>query len=300
MVIKYLLTFVYMRNYLIYFLFCVNICMAQTSKVQESLPMSSKLLGRVVRYSVYLPGGYETSQRRYPVVYLLHGADGGETDWVEAGNMQQTVDAGIEQGNLPPMIVVMPDADNSYYMNNVKGSVPYEDFFVQELIPLIDSTYRTRAKRDYRALTGLSMGGYGSLMLSLHHPELFVSCAALSAAVFTDEQIVGMSEEFYNPRFADLLGAGKGQSRLTPQWKKYSILEMVKTYPEENLKKVKIYLDCGDDDFLTRGNCMLHLSLTDRKIPHQYRVRDGAHTWTYWRTGLLDALKFLSESFRRS
>ncbi|GAA4468929.1 alpha/beta hydrolase-fold protein [Nibrella saemangeumensis] len=278
----------------------VPVVPAPQTRLLEGMRVSSTLLNRGIRYSIYLPPDYYTSNRRYPVVYLLHGYTDDETAWVQFGEADRLLDAGIRSGELPPMIVVMPDAGVTWYMNDYQNKVRYEDMFVQELIPHVDSTYRTRTKRDYRAISGLSMGGHGSLLLAMHHPELFASCAALSAAVYTDETIASMEEPTYNTIWASLLsGPVSGQDRLTAHWKRNSPLTLARSAPEGDLKKVRWYLDCGDEDFLSGNNALLHLALLDRKIPHEYRVRDGAHTWTYWRTGLTDALKFIATGFHR-
>ena len=266
----------------------------------EGVTMSSSLLNRGVRYSIYLPPDYYVSNRRYPVVYLLHGYTDDETGWTQFGEADRLIDEQIKAGTLPPMIVVMPDGGVTWYMNDYLNKTRYEDMFVTELIPHIDSTYRTRAKRDFRGVSGLSMGGHGSLLLAMHHPELFGSCAALSAAVFTDESMKTMPDDRYNEVFSFLFsGPVKGDQRITAHFKRNSPMVLAASAPENDLKKVRWYLDCGDDDFLSAANAQLHITLLDRKIPHEYRVRDGAHTWPYWRTGLPDALKFISTSFHR-
>ena len=277
----------------------VPVVSAPQTRLLESMILNSSLLNRAVKYSIYLPPDYYTSTRRYPVVYLLHGLGDNETSWVQFGEADRIADADIRSGELPPMIIVMPDAGTTFYINDYQSKVRYEDMFVQEFIPHIDSMFRTRAQREYRAVSGLSMGGYGSLVLAMHHPELFSACAALSAAVRTDEALVNVPDERYNTVYAPLFsGPVKGEERLTITWKRNSPITLAKSAPEGDLTKVRWYLDCGDDDALTVGNSMLHIALLDRKIPHDYRVRDGAHTWSYWRTGLPDALKFIATSFR--
>lgn len=278
----------------------VPVVSAPQARLLESLQFNSSLLNRGVRYSIYLPPDYYTSNRRYPVVYLLHGYSDDQTGWVQFGEADRIVDEQIKSGELPPMIIVMPDGGVTFYINDYQGKTRYEDMFTQEFIPFIDSTYRTRPQREFRGVSGLSMGGYGSLTLAMHHPELFGSCAALSAAVWTDETLANMPAENYDNVLASLYsGPVNGQERLTTHWKRNSPLTMAKSLPEADLKKVRWYVDCGDDDFLTTGNALLHVALTERKVEHQYRVRDGAHTWTYWRTGLPDALKFIAQSFHR-
>lgn len=273
---------------------------AQTGQVMERLSMKSKILGTDLFYTIYLPHDYQTSARRYPVVYLLHGYSDDDSGWLQFGEMNRIVDKGIADGEIPPMIIVMPDAGVSWYINDYKGKVRFEDMFVQELIPYIDATYRTRAKKEFRGISGLSMGGYGSLVLSMRNPDLFAACAAFSSAVRSDDEVVNTPKEWYDRVFGVLFGENlEGQARLTAHWKKYSVLEIVKTTPKEQLSKVKYYIDSGDDDFLYEGNNLLHNALRKKEVPNEYRVHDGAHNWTYWRTYLLDGLKFIGQSFHR-
>ncbi len=277
----------------------IPVVTAPQARLLESLTFSSSLLNRGVHYSVYLPPDYYTSNRHYPVVYLLHGYGNDEIAWVQFGEADRLIDAGIRSGELPPMIVVMPDGGGSYYINDYQGKVRYEDMFVLEFVPFIDATYRTRPNRDFRAVSGLSMGGFGALVLAMHHAELFGSCAALSAAARSDEMFMAIPDERYNTVFAPVFsGPAKGEERLTTTWKRNSPITLAKSAPEGDLTKVRWYIDCGDDDSLSPGNALLHIALTDRKIPHEYRVRNGAHDWDYWRTGLPDALKFIAQSFR--
>lgn len=278
----------------------VPVVSAPQIRLLESLVFNSSLLNQPVNYSVYLPPDYYVSNRRYPVVYLLHGLGDNETGWVQFGEADRIVDAGIKSGELPPMILIMPNAGVTWYVNDFQNKVRYEDMFVQELIPHIDTMFRTRTGREYRAVSGLSMGGFGSLTLAMHHPELFSACAALSAAVRTDETFANIPDERYNTVYAPVFsGPAKGQDRLTLTWKRNSPITLARSAPENDLTKVRWYLDCGDDDALTLGNAILHIALLERKIPHEYRARDGAHTWSYWRTGLPDALKFISQGFHR-
>ncbi|WP_461125477.1 alpha/beta hydrolase [Spirosoma aerophilum] len=278
----------------------VPVVSAPQARLLESLIMNSSLLNQALKFSIYLPPDYYVSNRRYPVVYLLHGYGDNETSWVQFGEADRIADEGIKAGELPPMIIVMPNGGASWFVNDYQNKVRYEDMFVQELIPHIDSMFRTRTQREFRGVSGLSMGGFGSLALAMHHPELFGSCAALSAGIRTDEGFKSIPDERYNLVFAPVFsGPAKGDERLTITWKRNSPITLARSAPEKDLSNVRWYIDCGDDDALTVGNAMLHLALLDRKIPHEYRVRDGGHTWSYWRTGLPDALKFLATSFQR-
>ncbi len=268
--------------------------------VREGLTLESKALGKPVRYTVYLPFDYETSDRYYPVLYLLHGYGDNDMGWVQFGEANLIADEAIAGREAPPMIIVMPDGGVSFYINSADGKTPYEDFFIQEFIPQIEKTYRIRSEKRYRAIAGLSMGGYGALMGGMRHPELFSSVVALSAAVLSEEEVVGMSAESWNRVWGPLTGPGlTGQARLSSHFRAHSAIDIVKADAEKKLNAVRFYIDCGDDDFLTVGNAMLHAAMTQREIKHEYRVRDGAHTWSYWRTGLPDALRFVGTVFHQ-
>jgi S-formylglutathione hydrolase FrmB len=283
---------------LLFFMYALSFAQG---KATESLVIHSKILAKDVKYSIYLPADYESSQRRYPVLYLLHGYSDDETGWTQFGEMQKITNETIAKGDATQMIIAMPDAGVSWYINDAAGKVPFEDFFVKELIPYIDSVYKTRNKKEFRAVAGLSMGGYGALIYGTKHPELFTACAPLSAAVWNDDHIAEMPQtDWINYKFNELFGTNlEGKKHLTDTWYKNSILKIVATTPAEKLNTVRFYIDCGDDDFLIKGNMELHALLTDRKVKHEFRVRDGAHNWTYWRTALPEVLKFVSESFHR-
>ncbi len=279
----------------------ISIAYAQPAgKVLETRIVKSTILGKDVRYTVYLPADYETSNRNYPVVYLLHGYTDDNTGWLQFGEINRYADKAMAEGTIPPMIIIMPNGDSSWYINSYDGKENYEDFFVKEFMPTIEKTYHIKAEKKYRGVAGLSMGGYGTLILSMKHPELFAAAAPLSAAVFDDDAVISSPEASWARTFGQLYGRDlKGKDRLTKNWYDNSILKIVETKSADDLKKVRYWIDCGDDDFLTKGNCLLHIALSEKKVPHEYRVRDGAHTWTYWRTGITDALKFIGDSFHQ-
>lgn len=269
---------------------------AQNGKVIESLKFDSKLVSYPVNYSIYLPPGYETSQRHYPVLYLLHGYSDDETGWIQFGEANRIADKGIANGDFPPCIIVMPDAKVTWYVNSVDGSDPWEDMFIEEFIPFIEKEYRIRPKKEFRAISGLSMGGNGALLLAMHHPDLFSSCVAMSAGTYTDEEI--MVKEQYDHYFKKIYGP-RLKNGVNEYWKANSPLHLLDTVEKNKLKSVRWYIDCGDDDFLYKGNAALHVKMRDLEIPHEYRVRNGGHEWSYWRTGLHDGLVYIAKTFHR-
>ncbi len=282
----------------LFLVFIFNSYAQWEGKVLESKEMMSNVLNKLVRYSVYLPKDYETSERNYPVVYLLHGLGGNFTSWIQVGEIKRYTDKAIADGTIPPMVIIMPDGERTWFLNSYDGKILYEDFFFKEFMPAVEKTYRIRAEKKYRGIAGLSMGGYGALYYAFQHPELFTAAAPLSAAVRTDSSIIKLSDAEYEERFVNIFSKGSTGNRLTASWYAHSILEIVKNKPAAELSKVNYWIDCGDDDYLTEGNCLLHLALLNKKVPHEFRVRDGAHDWTYWRTGIVDALHFVGENFR--
>jgi enterochelin esterase-like enzyme len=271
-----------------------NLSLAQTGTVFETRTVKSEILKAERKYAIYLPPGYDETDRRYPVLYLLHGAGDDHTGWVQFGQVQHIADRAIADGTAGPMIIVMPDANTGRrgYFNDIKGDFNYEDFFFKELIPHIETTYRVRSERRYRAVSGLSMGGGGSIFYALHHPEMFAASAPLSAATGS------RTPEEHKERLGN--SSGIADAAIETHFKRHSIEGIIDNASEEELKQIKSirwYISCGDDDFLYEGNARLHIAFRKSEIPHEYRVKDGGHTWTYWRMELPVVLEFVSKSF---
>ncbi len=268
----------------------------QTGKVFDNLTVKSTLLKSDRKFAIYLPPDYETSQRSYPVLFLLHGAGDDQTGWVQFGEVLHITDKAIKEGKATPMIIVMPDANTGKrgYFNDIKGDWNYEDFFFKELMPHVEKTYRVKADKRNRAIAGLSMGGGGTFMYALHQPELFSSACPLSAYVGPlnlDElkERLKRSNETYTGSDADL----------QTYFDKHNALSLIESTDAEKLKSVKWFIDCGDDDFLYEGNSLVHIALKKKEIPHEFRIRDGAHNWTYWRESLPTVLEFVSDTFHQ-
>lgn len=270
------------------------------AQIQESLSIASTLMDKEMAYSIYLPPDYNSSTKSYPIVYLLHGYTDNETGWTQFGQIDYLVTEAIQNGTIPPMIIAMPDAGVTWYINDHDYSNPYEDYFFQEFLPHIESKYRVRAEKQFRGVAGLSMGGYGSLLYALKHPDMFVASAPLSAAIYTREEVIQAEMDRWNRTEAVMYGKDlAGPERITQHWIDNNPIEIIKSKKVDDLKKVHYYFDCGDDDFLYKGNATTHILLRDLKIPHEFRIRDGAHNWTYWRTGIIDALDFIGKHFHR-
>ena len=268
---------------------------AQYGKVYDNLSMQSDILKSERKYAVYLPPDYEQSERSYPVLYLLHGAGDDQTGWIQFGEVLHIADNAIKEGIATPMIIIMPDANTGRrgYFNYPKGNWNYENFFFEELMPHVEKKYRIKGEKRYRAVAGLSMGGGGSFMYALHHPELFSSACPLSAYTgpLTLEDAKRTLGSQTDTKYAD--------DEIKTYFEAHNAVNLMETMDVKDIKSVRWYIDCGDDDFLFEGNSLVHIAMKKRKIPHEYRVRDGAHTWTYWRESLPEVLRFVSMAFHQ-
>lgn len=279
----------------VFFLLAPIAVFAQVSgKVYDNLSLTSKILKSERKFAIYLPPDYESSNRSYPVLYLLHGSGDNQTGWVQFGEVMNITDKAIANGTATPMIIVMPDANTGRrgYFNDIKGDWNYEDFFFKELIPHVEKQYRIKTEKRSRAISGLSMGGGGTFVYALHHPEMFSSACPLSAYVGPlDLEAAKKALSRDNINVSD--------STASNYFNRYTTLALIKNMPDDQKKAVRWYIDCGDDDFLYEGNALAHIAMRKKEIPHEYRVRDGGHTWTYWRASLPNVLSFVSEAFHQ-
>ena len=284
---------------LILMCFAGAVANAQGGLVYETRTVKSDILKMDRKYAIYLPPGYNESDQSYPVLYLLHGSGDDHTGWVQFGQVQYIADKAIADGVASRMIIVMPDANTGTrgYFNAIQGNFDYEDFFFKELIPYIEKTYRVRTDRRYRAIAGLSMGGGGTLFYALHRPDMFAAACPLSAA----------TGNWDFAQFKERAGANNGLAGISEQkveayFNRHSVEGVLKNASEEDMKRIKSirwYISCGDDDFLYEGNSRLHILFRQQEIPHEFRIKDGGHTWTYWRMELPLVMEFISKSFNQ-
>jgi len=202
-------------------------------------------------------------------------------------------DQTILEGSATAMIIVMPDANTGQrgYFNDIKNEWRYEDFFFEEFMPTIEKTYRIKGEKRYRAISGLSMGGGGTFVYALHHPELFSSACPLSASC---GPLTMNDMERYTRGKENLT-----QEQIIAYFNSHSVPEMMRNMPDDQKKAVRWFIDCGDDDFLYEGNSLTHIEMRKNEIPHEFRIRNGAHNWTYWRESLPVVLSFISDSFHQ-
>ena len=233
----------------------------------------SPTLGKKRRMMIYLPAGYDESRQKFPVLYLLHGTGGDETVWLEQGRTAQILDNLIAEGKAEPMIVVMPNGNVDEQAaagmtsdNNVQPTFAHkkwmEGTFEQsfnDIMNWVDNNYRTRASKRYRAIAGLSMGGYHSLYISANQPEDFNYVGLFSPAISRMDK--GKSKIY-----DDL------ETKLITQFKQHPRL---------------YWMGIGKDDFLYKDNAKFRELLDKNRLRYTYHESEAGHEWANWRDYLV-------------
>ena len=213
---------------------------------------------------MYLPPCYDQTHARYPTLYLIHGSDDDDTHWENLG-LFDVMDKGLRTGRFPPTVIVLPDGNPNLYMNTSGGPTSYEAQIVDELVPLIDRTYRTDAQRKMRAIGGISRGGVWSLEIGFFHPDLFGIVGGHSAALNVN---------------------------LAPP-----SLDPIQIAYLPSLKTQHIWLDVGDTDYTRPGVEQLDRALNEHEVPHVYQVWPGAHEDSLWAAHQSDYLEFYTQTW---
>jgi putative tributyrin esterase len=266
-----------------------NLLAAAPGSIQcNSIP--SKILANPVDYCVDLPAGYASSGKRYPVLYFLHGLFGNDHRWIDRGG-KEIFDRLTADGTIGPVIVVLPNGGETFYINSEDGKDRYEDFFVQELVPFIDHQYRTIATKDARGISGLSMGGYGALHLAMRHPNLFGSVAASSAVLIAQLPNPLPTEgrwQFYSRILSHAFGSPLNQA----YWEQNNPLTLARD--PSRFQGLKIYFDVGDQDRygFEKGAAILDKILDQENYPHTYALRPGGHGWEFLDQYMQYSLRF--------
>ncbi|MGA6981361.1 MAG: alpha/beta hydrolase family protein [Candidatus Sulfotelmatobacter sp.] len=262
--------------------------------------MNSKILRHPVRYCVYLPGSYDavkTPPQEYPVLYYLHGLGGNEQQLFSDGGWTM-LDELRRKHKIGEFLIAAPDAAKTFYINSVDGKIRYSDFFVQEFIPYIEGKYHVSRQRTGRAITGISMGGFGALRFAFSHPELFVAVSAQSPALTTEspkEIVVSMQSD---PSRAKLMAEIFGDPINLPHWRENDPLVLAR----ENavaLRRLAIYFNCGEEDDygFEEGAAALNEELKKEKVKHEYRSYPGDHSAEYFTSHFDEVIEFHSRTF---
>lgn len=220
----------------------------------------SRIIGQDQAYRVYLPPCYQASERRYPVLYMLHGYPFDDQHWDDIG-IDEAADVGIVGGELPPFIIAMPAADNEgTYIKTSGGPGSFEAVLLEEFIPFVESTYRAWGSQEGRAVGGMSRGGVWSLEIAFRNPDRFAAVGGHSAALN-----VNQAGQAYDPLFIA---------------------------SDPAIRSLRIYLDTGRDDWVLPGMEELHEALTASGVSHEYHVFEGFHDDQYWSAHVGDYLAF--------
>ena len=288
-----------------------NIAFAENGQVLFDQSIKSDLVSWNPLYSVYLPAGYDTGERKYPVIYLLPGGAGQtHNDWFTRGGAAETLDRMIEAREIPPVVVVSPDPRrtnnlkfNTYYLDDSDGSEKYETMFFEDFVPAVEKRFRVLDDAKFRSTVGLSMGAYGALIYSYRKPGFFAAVAALSPAIRTDEQILSMNQAGWDRRYGQTWGVGlEGEGRLHDRYYADNVFRQIEK-SADSPAPAKFYIDTGADDIFFEGSVLLHKMLrkqgkAERTLlsSHIFLVREGGHNWSYWESGLPGALKFVTSA----
>ncbi len=271
----------------------------QAQEGTESKVLSNTIKSKVLNvdrsYTIFLPKSYETkSQKKYPILYLLHGLMDTDTRWYERGHLKDVMDQLVASGEAKEMLIVTPNAGGDVFKGYWNGyfDMPgwkYETFFFDEFLPYIEKTYRVVGDKQNRAIAGLSMGGGGTTVYAQKHTDMFCAAYPMSALMQREEKHTEIPKELTQWYW------------LNEAVKENDCVKFVWNADEQTLNKlrsVKWFIDCGDDDFLLNYNLNFVKAMNDKKVPLEFRVRDGGHTWEYWHSALYTCLPFISRVFQ--
>ena len=255
---------------------------------QQTIQFKSDLIGKVLPYSALLPADYFKSNKRYPVLYLLHGLFGRHDDWITRTNLAQYATA-------YDLIIVTPEGKDSWYIDS--ATVPtdkYESYFLRELIPDVDTRYRTIKDRRARGVAGLSMGGYGALKYGLKHRDYFAFAGSMSGALDPTnrtEEHPGFGWNILRPSISAAFGPPNSSARQLND-----LHQIARNLPAADISSLPyLYFDCGLDDGFLATNRELAEVLIAKKIAHQYRQLPGGHDWQYWDRQVREILRVYAD-----
>jgi S-formylglutathione hydrolase FrmB len=260
--------------------------------------LKSHILGEPVHFCVLLPPSYDSApMKHYPVLYFLHGLGENEQTLFKTAGWNLIEDL-RQQHKIGDFLIATPEAKASFYINSADGKVRYSDFFLQEFIPYIEGKYRVRRERKTRAITGISMGGYGALRFAFADPGMFSSVSAQSAALMTESpQELNAALRAGTP-LGRLLGSVFGNPINVPHWKENDPFSLAKKN-KIAIGRLAIYFNCGRDDeydFET-GAAALDRQLQEEHVKHEYHLYPGNHSASYFGAHLGEVMEFHSKLF---
>jgi putative tributyrin esterase len=279
-----------MSKYLLVFLFLFFTVNALAASRTQCGAMTSKYVPGRVGYCAMLPPSYDAHPaRRFPVLYFLHGL-GGDQGFLAATGASSGIEEAWEEKRLGEFVIITPQGENSFYINSRDGHVLYEDFFIREFVPQMERRFRLIGGRAGRAISGVSMGGYGALRFAFKYPRMFVSVAAHMPALL-EELPRGSSGAGLGMFLGNAFGAPLNERF----WKENTPFVFART---ANLQGLKIYFDCGDQDMygFDAGTRQLDKLLTARHVAHEAHIFPGGHDWQFVAQHLDASMAFQSQA----
>lgn len=266
--------------------------------------VNSRILKTEVHYCVYLPASYDAGTSKhpaqnYPVLYFLHGLGDNERTLFNSGGFT-ILDDLHHQHKIGDFLVVAPEGGRTFYINSANGKVLYSNFFLQEFLPFIESKYRIEKGRENRAITGISMGGYGALRFAFAYPEMFGAVSAQSAALITESpQELDLAMKSGYP-LTNLIATVFGDPISAQHWRKNNPFVLAETN-RAALRRVAIYFNCGMNDNygFEKGAAALNLQLNREGIKHEYHLYPGDHSFAYFMSHFPEVMEFHSREFER-
>lgn len=264
---------------------------AQTAASRKSKPLAqpkvvdrkfeSKSLARTVSYRMVIPSDYDRNERRYPVLYLLHGLSGSFDSWETRTNL-------VHYAEKYHLLIAMPDAGDSWYVNSATIlNDRFEDFITEDFIPEVENNWRTLRAPHRRAIAGLSMGGYGALKFALRHPGMFAFAGSISGALDAPGELATARPDFAK-KLAEVFGPAGSETRA-----RNDIYAMVREMKPTDA--LYLYVDCGNGDWALPSNREFVKILSERKFRYEYHELPGAHSWEYWDHRLPDLLELVAK-----
>jgi S-formylglutathione hydrolase FrmB len=286
-----------MRQLLRLSLFLCAISASAQSRI-DCDAVKSRILGDTVHYCVLLPPSYDSAPtRHFPVLYFLHGLGENEQTLFKTGGWNLIEDQ-RQQHKIGDFLIVTPEAKASFYVNSADGKVRYSDFFLQEFMPYIEGKYRIRRERRARAITGISMGGYGALRFAFANPGMFSAVSAQSAALMTESPQELNSALRSRTPLGNLLGSVFGNPINVPHWKENDPSSLAKKN-HAAIGKLAIYFNCGrgDEYGFETGATALDRQLQEEYVKHEFHLYPGNHSASYFAAHLGEVMEFHSRAF---
>ena len=291
----------WLRIILLFTGFAVSLSAYAQSRI-DCDALNSRILKHSIHYCVYLPASYDAGATKhpgqeYPVLYFLHGLGDNEQTLFNSGGWTLLDDL-RRQHKMGEFLIVAPEGGRTFYINSADGSVRYSDFFLQEFIPMIETKYRISKGRNNRAITGISMGGYGALRFAFAHPEIFSAVSAQSAALITESPQELDTAARSGAPLGRVLAVVFGNPIKAAHWKDNSPFVLAGRN-HAGLRRLAIYFNCGQDDNygFEKGAAALHEQLQKEGVKHEYRPYPGDHTLSYFLAHFTEVMEFHSRAF---